>query len=212
MTSNEIKIIGITGNIGTGKSEVSKILTELGYTVIDADNVARLVVQRGQPALSELKEEFGRGILQTDGSLNRKVLAEFAFKDKRSVRELNRIMHRYICAYIEERIENQILFLKNAEEPLPTLKTIFIDAPLLIETGLHKSCDEIWLVTASMDNKIGRVMSRSGLTEEQVKKRLSAQLPDNQKRWRTKIDVTIENDGSLDDLEKKVKEILNGKR
>lgn len=168
-----MKIIGITGGIGSGKSTVTEFLREKGYPVLDADSIARKIVKPGTKVLSELVAHFGETILQTDGSLNRERLAELAFDSPAQKELLDHITHGAILNEIANQIEQVRIHLN------PTM--VFVDAALLIETGLHRTMDEVWLVTAHESLRIQRVVERDRLDAERVKRRIRMQMTDDQK-------------------------------
>lgn len=158
-----MKILGITGGSGTGKTTVSKMLCERGLCVIDADIVAREIVECGRPALSEIADEFGAGVIKADGSLDRKALADIVFKNADKLERLNEITHKYIIADIDEKLS------KLDDE------WAGIDAAALIESGIADNCDKVMAVTADFDVRKERIIRRDGLTEEQAVNRLNAQ-------------------------------------
>lgn len=168
-----MKIIGITGGIGSGKSTVTQFLREKGHHVVDADLIAREIVAPGTEVLAELVSHFGSAILQNDGSLDRKKLAELAFASPEETKQLDRITHHAIISTVQNRID------KLQKEQNPPI--IFVDAALLIETGLYKSVDEVWLVTAHEALRIKRVAARDMTDVKSVKQRIRMQMTDEQK-------------------------------
>ena len=192
MKKGERGVIGLTGGIGSGKSTVSNYLTEKGFAVVDADRVARDVVARGSPVLAALAAAFGAGILEADGSLNRKGVAEIIFADARKREQMEEITHPEIA----RRIALQIEELKKTGQR----ETIFLDAPLLFETkaNLAEAMDEIWLVDAGDEVRIERVMRRDGCSREEILARINSQMDREEKRARA--DVIIPNEGSAEAL------------
>ena len=168
-----MKIIGITGGIGSGKTTVTDFLKEKGFQVVDADLIARKIVEPGTTILGELVSYFGDIILKPDGSLDRKKLAELAFADSIQKGVLDKITHGAIL----ENISSQIKEIQKQLNPA----LVFVDAALLIETGLHQKMDEVWLITAHEKLRIQRVASRDHLDAERVKQRIQAQMSDEQK-------------------------------
>lgn len=168
-----MKIIGITGGIGSGKTTVTEFLKGKGYQVVDADLIARKIVEPGTKVLGELVFHFGDAILQPDGSLNRKKLAEMAFMNPAQKSALDRITHSSILENISAQIEE----IHTQQNPA----LVFVDAALLIETGLYEKMDEVWLVTAHESLRIQRVVARDRLDAERVKQRIQAQMSDEQK-------------------------------
>lgn len=196
-----MNIIGITGGIGSGKSTVARILRVLGAKVIDADKIAREVTAKGQPALDEIVEYFGKDILNEDGELDRKKLGKIVFEDKEKLKVLNSITHKYVI----ERIINELERLKEENANI-----IVLDVPLPVEHGFLDVVDEVWLVTANKDTRIKRIMERSGLTYEEVIKRMEAQKSDEE--YLKIADEVIYNDGSMEELESTVAKLYIQKK
>ncbi|AEV69210.1 dephospho-CoA kinase [Acetivibrio clariflavus] len=182
-----MRIIGVTGGIGSGKSTVSKILASFGAQVIDADVLARQIVQKGQKALEEIVNYFGEAVLDSEGNLDRKKLSGIVFKDKKKLEALNRITHNYIA----EKIIEEIKKIKEDE-------TVVVDAPIPIEHGFTDVVDEIWTVIADKEVRIKRVMERSGLTYNEVEDRINSQLSDE--FYLSISDRVIVNNGSIEEL------------
>lgn len=189
-----LKIICVTGTIGSGKSAVSHILGKIGLTVIDADIISREIVQKGQIALEELVKHFGLGILDSEGSLDRGKLADIAFKDQKEVEVLSNITHKYIRQRIVERIEA----LKKSVNP----EYIIIDAAIPFDNWLRSLVDEIWVVTAELNTRINRIMLRSGLTYQKTIDRINSQKSDED--YYLIADKLILNDGTIENLEEQV--------
>jgi len=189
--------VGITGGIGSGKSEVTNLLRDKGYAVIDADEVSRESAAPGEPAMLRLKEEIGDEVFFADGSLDRQELARIIFSNPIALMTVNEIFH----GDIKERLEAHILELERKGE-----ETVFISAPLLFESGAEWMADEVWLVTAEEGKRLERVMERDGLTEAEVRARMENQMPEEEKRARA--DVVIENNGGLEELYSEVEKFL----
>lgn len=192
-----MKIVGLTGNIASGKTEVAKIFEELGAKIIDADEIAREVVEPGEPAWQEVLDEFGRDILNSDGSINRKKLGEIIFNDDEKREQLNRITHPRIMNKIKETIDT---YKKE------NVKLVVIEAALIVEKrGLLKVIDELIVVSAEEETQIGRIMTRDGLQKEEAISRIVAQMPISEKvKHATYI---IDNSGTLGETRKQVEEI-----
>lgn len=163
-------IIGITGGIGSGKSTVSKYISEFGFTVVDLDQIARLVLDDNN-LIAELTKAFGEDILSA-GVLNRSKLAELAFENAEQKSKLDSIMLKPI-------LNNTKTLIKKYNES--GIEAIFLDAPLLFEAGLNALCDETWLIHTHEDIRINRVILRENTTAENVKKRISLQMPECKK-------------------------------
>ncbi len=167
-------VIGLTGNIGSGKSTVTRHLKELGAQIIDADLVARQVVLPGTPALREIADHFGPEVLDTGGGLDRKKMGSIVFTNMKAMEKLNNITHPKIKAEINRQIE----LCKKENKNVPGV--LVVDAALLIEVGLEKNADEIWVVKIDRDKQVGRLAARDGLTPVEALKRISAQLPQDE--------------------------------
>ncbi len=168
MKQNKIKTIGITGSSGSGKSTICQYLKTKGAFIIDADKISHYLTKPGKICYNEIVSEFGYDILSSDGSINRKKLASIVFNDPQKLERLNEITHKKI---IEE-----ILSIKNEiTEGCTEYDYIVIDAPLLIETGLYKSCDFVWLVCADYEKRIERITKRDGISRKKTEERFNNQ-------------------------------------
>lgn len=190
-------VIGLTGSIASGKSMVSSILEDLGAKIIDADKIARKVVLPGTEGLKLVISEFGGDIIDNTGALDRRKLGEYVFSDEDKLKKLNEILHPLILTKINREL--------NELKQNGTVHAAVLDAPLLIECGLHKVVDEVWLVIADDVLRLQRLMKRDGLNEQQARARMLSQLPQEEKlRY---ADIIIENNGKLNHLRKKVKQL-----
>lgn len=195
MQNNKPYIIGITGGIGTGKSQVSRYLTSLGYTVIDADQVAREVVEPGEVAWMKVLDRFGESVLNPDKTLNRRKLGEIIFGDDALRLELNDILHPLIRMRINAYIEQY-----HSES------VIFIDVPLLFETESRERYDEVVLIYAPDEVALSRILDRDRLSTELLTKKIESQLSIEIKRHLA--DTVIYNIGTLDELKEEVNAYL----
>jgi dephospho-CoA kinase len=167
-----MQVYGLTGGIASGKSTVSRMLRELGVTLIDADALAREVVEPGQPGLAELASRFPFA-LTPDGRLDRARLAEHVFARPSEREALNALLHPLIAAAFEKR---------RSQAEAQGVPFVVYDAALLFENGLHEQLDGVILVTLPPELQRARLMARDGLTLEQARQRLSAQWPLERKR------------------------------
>lgn len=191
-------VVGLTGGIASGKTFVSNELKRLGAHIIDADVIAREIVEPGRPALAEIVKEFGTGILKPDATLDRKALAAIVFSDKEKLQILNGITHPRII----ERTKALIDEIQSAhKDPL-----IVVDAAVLIEAGIHGSVDEVVVVLISEEEQMKRLIARDGLTEEEAKKRVASQLPLKEKAGYA--DYVIDNSNSPEETLKCVQELF----
>ena len=200
MKQNSPKIIGITGGIATGKSTVSNMIRKMGYKVIDADIIAREVVQKGKPAYEEIVKCFGDTIIDEFGNINRKKLGNIIFIDEKKREKLNSITHPYIMEAIKQSIDD------NMGE-----KIIFLDIPLLIEAldnlkDYNIYLDEIWLVYIDEESQIQRLMERDNISRREALNKIKAQMPmELKKKYATEV---LDNRGSIADLEAQVKNLI----
>ena len=191
-------IIGLTGGIGSGKSTVSEILKNKGYTVLNADEIGKKVTAKDEPLLRLLVKEFGIEIIQEDGTLDRRLLANLAFGDRAKTNRLNELVQTAIlCRSVEEFHK---LSLSGQDKPM------FFEVPLLFEAGWDKYIQQVWLVTAPEDVRIERVEVRDGLTEEEIRARIKLQMSEEEKM--EKADVIIENDGGMAKLMAQVEKAI----
>lgn len=194
LKGNSMKIYGITGGSGAGKSEISALFKKRGACVIDADIIARQVVENGKPAIEEIKKEWPQVV--TNGALDRKALAQIVFNDSRELHKLNSITHKYII----DEIKN-ILSSKKSD-------TYVIDAIALIESGLGDMCHIKIAVIANKDTRIERIMKRDNLTKAQAESRINAQMSDS--FYIENSDYTIYNDEDKAKLDEKIGRIIKG--
>lgn len=167
------KRIGLTGGIGAGKSTVSARLKRLGAMVLDADIAARQAVEPGSEGLALLVRRYGEGILQQNGELNRRALARTIFANEEERLTVNALLH----PQIQQHMLDQEAVFRDIEPFAP----VFWDVPLLIESGMHALMDEVWLVTASEEARVKRIMLRDGCSESEALSRMASQMPETEK-------------------------------
>ena len=182
--------IGLTGGIGSGKSTVAARFAELGAVVIDADQIAREVVQPGTPGLARVVERFGTGVLRPDGSLDRPALARLVFDDPAALADLNGIVHPLVA-------ERSASLMASAGADA----VVVYDVPLLAENDLAGNFDAVVVVEAPLADRLARLAAR-GLPEEEARARLARQASDEQRR--TVATVLLDNSGSRDELARQV--------
>lgn len=191
----KVKIIGITGDIGAGKTEVSRILEGLGAEVISADAMGRLAYAPGTEGWRRVVEEFGEEVLAPGGEVDRTKLGVTVFSDERRLRKLNAIVHPLIRSMVEKRLEE----LGDRGAPVAVVEVV-----LLLEAGWAGLVDEVWVVAADEDVAVARAAARSGLELEAIRARARAQMPQSERVARA--DVVIENNESLESLRVRVSE------
>lgn len=175
-------IIGLTGGIASGKSTVSAMLAEFGAYIIDADEIAHIVVMPNQPAWHDIVAHFGNAILLPDDTINRKILGEKIFNDKLERLCLEKITHHYIKDQVQKKISEAELLGK---------RIVVLDVPLLFEIGWHKMVDEIWVVYVEKEVQVSRLVARNKLTHRQAMDRIKAQMSLAEKVQQA--DVVIDN-------------------
>lgn len=190
-------IIGLTGSIASGKSTVAKMLEKYRFPIVDADQVARLVVEPGEPALTEIVAAFGEEILLEDGSLNRKKLGDLIFHDPSKRAILNGIIHPAIR---KEMLRQRDEWLNNGAG------VVIMDIPLLFESKLQHFVEKILVVSLSEEKQLERLMERNQLNEEEARARISSQLPLSVKE--EGADAVIYNESTLEKTEQQLNYIL----
>jgi dephospho-CoA kinase len=193
-------LVGLTGGIGSGKSTVAARFRARGWPVIDADAVAREIVEPGEPTLAALADRFGGDILRADGSLDRPALARVAFADDTSRADLDRLTHPRITARIAER-----LAVLGGQDPGPDPLIAVVDHPLLIETGQVGRFDEVVVVMADEQVRLSRLVEQRGLDADDARARMRAQASDDQRR--AAATHLLENEGTLAELERAADEV-----
>lgn len=189
-----MKIIGLTGGIASGKSTVAGILRRLGAEIFDADAVSRAAVAKGSQGLRQVIVAFGAEYLTASGELDRGKLSRLVFEDRAALKKLESIVHAYV------RQEAKV-FLERARQK--GLAAVVLDVPLLIEGGWYQDTDMVWLVAVDEKTQIERAMARSGMTEQEVKARIAAQMSLSDKK--PYADLILDNSGSLEEIELTVK-------
>ena len=189
-------VIGLTGGIGTGKTQVSKILQELGAEVIDADLLGHQVYRPRSEAWREVVEAFGDGVLASDGEVDRKKLGAIVFNDPDAQERLNAITHPRIYRMLEERIER--LRVEGAQ-------VVVVEVVLLLEANWTALFDQIWVTTSTEEQVLRRLGKRDGLDESSIRARIRSQMPQNERVKRA--DVVIDNRGSPSQLRDRVQEL-----
>ncbi len=188
-------IIGLTGNIATGKSTVARLLHELGAEVLDADILAHETMRPGTAVWDEIRRRFGPAVIAPDGAIDRRRLGEIVFADPGALADLEGITHPAVAALIDER-------LRGLRSRRPTPAVVVIEAIKLLEAGLGALCDAIWVVTAPRALQIKRLVQTRRMTPEEAALRIDAQPPAELKI--AQAQVVIVNDGSPGDLARQV--------
>ena len=183
--------VGLTGGIGAGKSEVSSLLRERGAVIIDADLIAREVVEPGTPGLAAVVAEFGEDVLLPDGALDREKVGSIVFADRDRLAALNAIVHPLVGERMQELVD-----------AAPADAIVVYDVPLLAENGLAEMYEVVVVVDAPVEIQLDRLTSRRGMTEQDARARIAAQASREERR--AVATHVIDNSGSLDDLKAQV--------
>ncbi|MFE2162481.1 dephospho-CoA kinase [Streptomyces lydicus] len=186
--------VGLTGGIGAGKSEVSRLLASYGAVVVDADKIAREVVEPGTPGLAAVVEEFGENVLTPDGTLDRPKLGGIVFNDPEKLKALNAIVHPLVGARSAE-----------LEASAGPDAVVVHDVPLLTENGLAPLYDTVVVVDAAPQTQLDRLVRLRGMAEDEAKSRMAAQATREQRL--AIADLVIDNDGPLEALEPQVRAV-----
>jgi dephospho-CoA kinase len=189
-----MRVIGLTGGIGSGKSTASQFLKELGAVVIDLDKVGHDLLKKGGVVYKQVLSAFGERILSANGEIDRARLGKIVFNDPDALKRLNDIIHPAIDKKVEEKIQ------ANRRRGV---KVIVFEAAVMLESDRSFLVDELWVVTAPIPAVLKRIKERSGYSDEEAGKRIDSQLTDEERN--KKADVVISNDGTLEDFKAKVK-------
>jgi len=192
-----MKVLGLTGNIATGKSVVASMFEEFGAKVIDVDDIARNIVEPDKPAWNEIVKEFGKDVLNPDGTINRKILGDIIFNDENKREILNNITHPRIMAIVRVKV---------AEYRNQNVKLTIIEAALIVEKGgLKDLIEKLIVVTSDKRSQIERLADRDGFSREEAMSRINSQMPAKEKvRY---ADYVIDNSGSPDETRIQVERI-----
>lgn len=190
-----MRVIGLTGPTGAGKSTVAAAFAKAGALIVDADRLAREVVEKGHPCLLALASHFGNDILNADGTLCRPALAAKAFACAEETQRLNDITHPFIIARSRD-------ILQSSNAPLAV-----IDAPLLFESGMDGMCDQTVAVLAPDDTRLARIMERDGIDADKARQRMNAQP--HEEFYRERATHILRNEGTLDAFEAAVQAFVS---
>ncbi|WP_062749728.1 dephospho-CoA kinase [Shouchella tritolerans] len=189
--------VGLTGGIASGKSLVASYLEKRGIPVVDADKLARQVVEPGEPALAQIVATFGQNVLQADGKLDRKQLGAIIFGDEQKRMQLNQIVHPAVRQLMKKQAD---LYEQRG------YTRVVLDIPLLYESNLFHMVNQVWLVYVDEATQLQRLIERDGLTETEAKQRIAAQMPLTAKK--AQADVLIDNNGSKENTYRQVDNAL----
>jgi dephospho-CoA kinase len=190
-------VVGLTGGIGCGKSEVRRRLLRAGFIVLDADTLAKQLAETDPVIITNIKKEFGEQMYDAAGHLQRKALAAIVFNDRKQLEKLNGIIHPRVISNVERQIEA----LQQRGE-----KIVIVEAALHYEVHWNEAMDVMVVVNAPLDTRIARVMQRDGVDEAAVRRRMANQLPLEEKAERA--DYVIDNNGDLAALDGEVARLI----
>jgi dephospho-CoA kinase len=193
-----MKVIGLTGGIGSGKSTVSRFLAELGAIIIDADRIGHEVLETDGGAMQQVVAALGRKVLTPDGQIDRKKLGRLVFKSPEALSRLNRIMHLRIYRMVKAQLE---------QHQKQGAGVVVIEAPLLIEAGWTNMVDEVWVTVAPQATILKR-LEQVGMSGTEAMARIGSQLPNEERN--KYADVVIDTDCSLDELKIKISKLWLG--
>lgn len=196
-----MKVIGLTGGIASGKSTVSKYLKDQGIPILDADQIAKDLVEVGEEGWFKLKKAFGERILLEDGKIDRPELGRIIFQDPEQRKVLNGILHPMVRARIDRTLEE----LRCQGQELAV-----VDVPLLIEAEMTDMVEEVWLVSTDLDTQIARLKARDQLNHAEALARINSQMSLEEKKKRAT--VIIDNSGSIEDTLKQINKLLEERR
>lgn len=193
-----MKVIGLTGGTGSGKSTVAAYLKEKGYHIIDADKISRELTAKGGEALGAIMSAFGQDVFFEDGSLDRKKLGTIVFNDTQKLKILEGIITRKVIELTLQRIAK--LKVQGNES------IVVLDAPLLFECGMNDCTDENWLVICEQEQRVNRLMKRDGMERQSIFDRMANQLRDDEKI--ILADYIIDNSGTLEELYRQIDSLI----
>ncbi len=194
--SDDVHVVGLTGQSGAGKTTVCKVFEENGFAVVNCDLISRQVTEKESPCLSQLAECFGKDIIRPDGTLDRRKLGNIVFGNRELLYQLNGICYPYITYQIVERLK---AFKESGQ------RYVLLDAPTLFESRADDFCDLIISVTADKESRLKRILERDGITEEQALKRFASQH--TEEFFRNRSDYIIINNKDIPILIEKAKEV-----
>lgn len=192
-----MKKVGLTGGIGSGKSTVARMLADEGFPVVDADQIAREIMESGSPVLAQVAEVFGEDLIDDTGALNRAELAKRAFSSTEQTEKLNALTHPAIRAESNRRFD---------EAEKAGARAVIYDMPLLVDLGIHRDMDITVVVDVDVDERVRRLVDKRGLTESDARARIAQQIDDDTRR--AAADIVVDNNGPLEALAAQVEKVV----
>ncbi|MHB1133595.1 MAG: dephospho-CoA kinase [Chloroflexota bacterium] len=179
-----MRVIGLTGNIGCGKTAVADMLRRLGADYVDADALVHELLRAGTAVTAQVARRFGQGVLQADGGVDRQALARVVFADARALRALEKLVHPAVIEAVDERLRQS------------TAEVFVVEAIKLLESELSLRCDEVWVVICDEEQQLWRLITWRKMLRDDALRRIGAQAPQSEKA--AKADVVIDNSGDLE--------------
>lgn len=198
LTKEDIKVIGVTGGTGSGKSTVAQILEDYGGVVIDADAISKELMEQGGSAYDAVVGAFGSEILQPDGEIDRKALGERVFGNPAELAKLSALTHGLIGVEMTRRVDAIKEDMMKTPLSKGELRFVVLDVPVPVEEGFFDIANTVWAVVANNDIRIERIMERTGMSEEAAERRVNAQM--SNREYMELADITIENEADIDEL------------
>lgn len=189
-------VIGLTGGIGTGKSEAARYLVSLGAELIDADSVGHEAYRPNAEAWRRVVEAFGEGILAPDNEIDRRALGAIVFADPEQLARLNAIMHPLMAGMVQERIDT---FRQDGAD------AVVVEAALLFEAGWNSLVQEVWVTDSPVESVVNRLAQRNGMSEEEARRRISSQMSREERLERA--DFVIDNSKDVESMRKAIDEL-----
>ena len=199
---NDIKIIGVTGSIGSGKSTVSRIMEGFGGVIINADEIAKELMKKGKEAYNSVVMCFGKSVLAPDGEIDRKILGNMVFNDREKLYLLNSLTHEKAGLEIKRKAAEIKRELCLTPYRKGDLRFITLDVPIPVENGFFDISDSIWTVTANDDIRLERIMERNGITQKEAESIMASQM--SNREYEEIADIVIINEGDTAELKKTV--------
>lgn len=198
LTKDDIKVIGVTGGTGSGKSTVAQILSDFGGVVVDADEISKALMEPGESAYTAVVEAFGKDILQPDGQIDRKALGQRVFGNPKELAKLSALTHGLVGQEMESRVNSIKEEMVKTPFSKGELRFVVLDVPVPVEEGFFNLANTVWAVVANNDIRIERIMERTGMSEAEAERRVYAQM--SNREYMELADVTIENEEDEEEL------------
>lgn len=198
LSKEDIKVIGVTGGTGSGKSTVAQILGDYGGVIVDADEISKELMQPGGSAYDAVVAAFGTEILQPEGEIDREALGKRVFGNPQALAKLSALTHGLVGIEMTQRVDAIKTDLIKTPLSKGELRFVVLDVPVPVEEGFFDIANTVWAVVANNDIRIERIMERTGMSEEEAERRVNAQM--SNREYMELADITIENEGDMEEL------------